>query len=82
MKKAFRYFLISIISIIVTLIAVGVIYIVVDTKARIQVEEGQTYSSAEVEALVDEAKEEGRISVLDSIRESLENGNTIISVLK
>lgn len=82
MKKAFRYFLISIISIIVTLVAVGIIYIVIDTKSRIQVEEGQTYSSAEVEALVDEAKEEGRISVLDSIRESLENGNTIISVLK
>ncbi|SDI68287.1 Glycosyl hydrolases family 25 [Pseudobutyrivibrio sp. 49] len=85
MRKAIRYFLISIISIIVTLIAVGVIYIVIDTKGRIQVdkvEEGQTYSSAEVEALVDEAKEEGRISVLDSLRESLENGNTIISVLK
>ena len=82
MKKAIRYFLISIISIIVTLIAVGVIYIVIDTKSRIQVEEGQTYSSEEVEAMVDEAKEEGRISVLDSIRESLENGNTIISVLK
>ncbi len=85
MRKAIRYFLISIISIIVTLIAVGVIYIVIDTKGRIQVdkvEEGQTYSSAEVEALVDEAKEEGRVSVLDSLRESLENGNTIISVLK
>ncbi|MDC7279673.1 glycoside hydrolase family 25 protein [Butyrivibrio fibrisolvens] len=57
----------------------------IDTKGRIQVdkvEEGQTYSSAEVEALVDEAKEEGRVSVLDSLRESLENGNTIISVLK
>ncbi len=82
MRKAIRYFLISIISIIVTLIAVGVIYIVIDTKGRIQVEEGQTYSSEEVEAMVVEAKEEGRISVLDSIRESLENGNTIISVLK
>ena len=61
---------------------VGVIYVVVDTKSRIQIEDGQTYSSEEVEALVDEAKEEGRVSVLDSIRESLENGNTIISVLK
>lgn len=85
MRKVLRYFLISIISIIVTLVAVGIIYIVIDTKGRIQVdkvEEGQTYSSAEVEALIDEAKEEGRISVLDSLRESLENGNTIISVLK
>lgn len=85
MRKVLRYFLISIISIIVTLVAVGIIYIVIDTKGRIQVDkvqEGQTYSSAEVEALVDEAKEEGRISVLDSLRESLDNGNTIISVLK
>ena len=82
MKKAFRYFFISIISIIVTLLVVGVIYIVIDTKNRVRVEEGQTYSSEEVEALVDEAKEEGRISVLDSIKESLENGSTIISVLK
>ncbi len=82
MKKAFRYFFISLISIIVTLLAVGIIYIVADTKNRIEIEDGQTYSSEEVEALVDEAKEEGRVSVLDSIRESLENGNTIISVLK
>ncbi len=84
MKKAFRYFLISILSILFTLIAVGIIYVVVDTRNRIevQVDEGQTYSSEEVEKLVDEAKEEGRISVLDSIREALENGNTVISVLK
>ncbi|CBK74493.1 Lyzozyme M1 (1,4-beta-N-acetylmuramidase) [Butyrivibrio fibrisolvens 16/4] len=82
MKKAFRYFFISILSIIVTLLVVGVIYIVIDTKNRVSIEEGQTYSSEEVEALVDEAKEEGRISVLDSIKESLENGSTIISVLK
>lgn len=82
MKKAFRYFFISILSIIVTLLVVGIIYIVIDTKNRVSIEEGQTYSSEEVEALVDEAKEEGRISVLDSIKESLENGSTIISVLK
>jgi GH25 family lysozyme M1 (1,4-beta-N-acetylmuramidase) len=82
MKKAFRYFFISIISIIVTLLVVGIIYIVIDTKNRVSIEDGQTYSSEEVEALVDEAKEEGRISVLDSIKESLENGSTIISVLK
>ncbi len=31
---------------------------------------------------MDEAKEEGRVSVLSSIKESLENGNTVISVLK
>lgn len=85
MKKIIRYFLISIISIVVTLIVVAGIYIVVDTKNKIQevqVEDGQTYSSEEVEKLVDEAKEEGRVSVLQSIKESLENGNTIISVLK
>ena len=64
------------------MIAVGVIYIVADTHSRIQIEDGQTFSSDEVEELVDEAKQEGRNSVLESIRESLENGNTIISVLK
>ena len=82
MKRAFRYFFISFISIFFTLIAVGVIYIVADTHSRIQIEDGQTFSSDEVEELVDEAKQEGRNSVLESIRESLENGNTIISVLK
>ena len=82
MKKAFRYFLISILSIIFTLLAVAVIYIVADTKSRIEIEDGTTYSSEEVEELVDEAKAEGRQSILDSIKESLENGNTIISVLK
>ncbi len=82
MKRPVKYFLISIISIVFTLAAVAVLYIVFDTKNRIQVEDGQIYSSEEVEKMVDEAKEEGRTSVLDSIRESLENGNTIISVLK
>ncbi len=82
MKKAFRYFLISFLSIFFTLVAVGIIYIVADTHSRIQIENGQTYTSDEVEALVDEAKEEGRVSVLSSIKESLENGNTVISVLK
>lgn len=82
MKRAFRYFLISFLSIFFTLIAVGIIYIVADTHSRIEIEDGQTFSSDEVEALVDEAKAEGRKSVLDSIRESLENGNTIVSVLK
>ncbi|SDB08282.1 Glycosyl hydrolases family 25 [Pseudobutyrivibrio sp. YE44] len=65
-----------------TLVAVGIIYVVVDTKSRINIDDGETYSSEEVEAMVDEAKEEGRNSVLQSIKESLENGNTIISVLK
>lgn len=84
MRKAIRYFLISVLSIIFTLIVVGIIYIVVDTRNRIEVavEDGHTYSSEEVEKLVDEAKEEGRISVLESIKESLENGKTVISVLK
>lgn len=82
MKRAFRYFLISFLSIFFTLIAVGIIYIVADTHSRIHIEKGETYSSDEVEALLDEAKAEGRKSVLDSIKESLEEGNTIISVLK
>ena len=82
MKSAFRYFLISFLSIFFTLVAVGIIYIVADTHSRIEIEDGQTFSSDEVEALVDEAKAEGRKSVLDSIRESLESGNTIVSVLK
>ncbi len=82
MKRAFRYFLISFLSIFFTLIAVGIIYIVADTHSRINIEKGETYSSAEVEALVDEAKAEGRKSVLDSIKESLQEGNTVISVLK
>lgn len=82
MKRAFRYFLISFLSIFFTLVAVGIIYIVADTHSRIEIEDGQTFSSDEVEALVDEAKAEGRKSVLDSIRESLESGNTIVSVLK
>lgn len=83
MKKAFRYSLISILSIMFTLVAVGVIYVVVDIHSnKDELQDGQTYSSEEVAAMVDEAKEEGRISVLDSLRESLENGSTIISVLK
>lgn len=84
MKKAFRYIIISILSIILTLVVVCVLFVAIDTKSSVdvEVEEGQIYSSEEVEALVDEAKEEGRVSVLDSLRESLENGNTIISVLK
>ena len=48
----------------------------------INIEKGETYSSAEVEVLLDEAKAEGRKSVLDSIKESLQEGNTVISVLK
>ncbi|SEK30929.1 Glycosyl hydrolases family 25 [Pseudobutyrivibrio ruminis] len=82
MKRALRYILVSTLSIFFTLIAVGIIYIVADTHSRIQVQEGETYSSEQVEELVDEAKAEGQKSVLDSIKESLEEGNTIISVLK
>ncbi len=85
MKKALKYFFISIITIFITLILVGVIFLVLDTRKRIEVNDvqvGQTYTSEEVEAMVDEAKEEARISVLDSLREALESGNTIISVLK
>ncbi len=82
MKKAFRYFLISIISIVFTLLAVGIIYIVADTHSRIKIQDKESYSTEEVEALMNEAKAEGRKNVLDSIKESLENGNTVISVLK
>ncbi|MBO5617793.1 MAG: lysozyme [Pseudobutyrivibrio sp.] len=83
MRRAFRYFLISILSIVFTLIAVGVIYIVADTHSRIQLQDNkETYSTEEVEELMSEAKAEGRKGVLDSIKESLENGNTVISVLK
>lgn len=82
MKRAFRYFLVSFLSIFFTLVAVGVIYIVADTHSRIKIQDGQTYTSDQVEAMVDEAKAEGRKNVLESIKESLENGNTIISVLK
>lgn len=83
MRRAFRYFLISILSIVFTLIAVGIIYIVADTHSRIQLQDNkETYSTEEVEELLSEAKAEGRKGVLDSIKESLENGNTVISVLK
>lgn len=83
MRRAFRYFLISILSIVFTLIAVGVIYIVADTHSRIQLQDNkETYSTEEVEELMSEAKAEGRKGVLTSIKESLENGNTVISVLK
>ncbi len=83
MKRAFRYFLISILSIIFTLIAVGIIYIVADTHSRIKLQDNkETYSTEEVKELMSEAKAEGRKGVLDSIKESLENGNTVISVLK
>ena len=82
MRKALRYFTVSFLSIFFTLIAVGIIYIVADTHSRIQVQDGETYSSEEVEEMVDEAKAEGQKSVLDSIKTSLEEGNTIISVLK
>ena len=82
MKKTFRYFFVSFLSIFFTLFAVGIIYIVADTQSRIQVQDKDTYSSEEVEVLLDEAEADGRNSVLTSIRESLENGNTVISVLK
>ena len=82
MKKTFRYFFVSFLSIFFTLLAVGIIYIVADTQSRIQVQDKDTYSSEEVEVLLDEAEADGRNSVLTSIRESLENGNTVISVLK
>ena len=82
MKRAFRYFLTSILSIVFTLIAVAIIYIVADTHSRVQIKDDQTYSSAEVEEMVDEAEAYGRSSLLASIKESLENGNTVISVLK
>ena len=83
MRRAFRYFLISILSIVFTLIAVGVIYIVADTHSRIQLQDNkETYSTEEVEELMSEAKAEGRKGVLASIKESLENGNNVISVLK
>ena len=75
--------MISILSIVFTLIAVGIIYIVADTHSRIQLQDNkETYSTEEVEELMSEAKAEGRKGVLDSIKESLENGNTVISVLK
>lgn len=86
MKRTFRYFLVSILSIFFTLIAVGVIYIVADTHNRIQIKDGKSYSQEEIEALVEEAKEEGiyegEDSVLDSLKDSLENGSSVISVLK
>ncbi len=86
MKKAFRYFLVSILSIFFTLIAVGVIYIIADTHNRINIIDDGDYSTAEVEELVDEAKAEGvaegKVTVLDSLKDSLEDGSTIISVLK
>ena len=78
--------MISIMSILFTLIAVGVIYIVADTHSRIQIKDEQKqedgYSTEEVEELVNEAEAQGRMSVLSSIKESLENGNTVISILK
>lgn len=86
MKKAFRYFLVSILSIFFTLIAVSVIYIIADTHNRINIIDDGDYSTAEVEELVDEAKAEGvaegKVTVLDSLKDSLEDGSTIISVLK
>ncbi len=90
MKRAFRYFLVSILSIFFTLVAVGVIYIIADTHNRINIYEGDAYTSEQVKELVDEAKdegleegiEEGRISILDSLKDSLEDGSTVISVLK
>ena len=79
----------SILSIFFTLLAVGVIYIVADTHSRIQIQDDKktgltssSYSSEEVEALVDQAEAQGRNNVLTSIKESLENGNTVISILK
>ena len=86
MRRAFRYFLVSILSIILTLVAVGVIYIVADTHNRIQVKTGKSYTSEEVEALIEEAKEEGidqgKISVLANLKGSLEDGSSVIAVLK
>lgn len=86
MRRAFRYFLVSILSIILTLVAVGVIYIVADTHNRIQIETGKSYTGEEVQALIEEAKEEGfnegRISVLDNLKGSLEDGSSAIAVLK
>ncbi|MCR5416372.1 MAG: glycoside hydrolase family 25 protein [Pseudobutyrivibrio sp.] len=82
MKKGFRYFFTSVLSIFLTLIVVSVIYIVCDNDSKVDVEKGQTYTSEEVEVMVEDAKEEGRQGLLDQIRTSLEEGNPIISILK
>ena len=78
--------MVSILSIILTLVAVGVIYIVADTHNRIQVKTGKSYTSEEVKALIEEAKEEGidqgKISVLANLKGSLEDGSSVIAVLK
>ncbi|WP_294217449.1 glycoside hydrolase family 25 protein [Pseudobutyrivibrio sp.] len=62
------------------------IYIIADTHNRINIIDDGDYSTAEVEELVDEAKAEGvaegKVTVLDSLKDSLEDGSTIISVLK
>ena len=85
MKKTLRYFFVSILSIIFTLIAVCIIYIMAEThnhSANNNNGNTETYTSQEVAELVDEAQIEGRASILNQIKESLESGNTVISVLK
>lgn len=82
MKKRFRYFFISISSIIITLIAVFFIQIILGNNTNTTIEEDTSYSPEEVEELVEEAKEEGKVSVLTQIRNALESGNTVISTLK
>ncbi len=82
MRKSFKNIFVSILSIFITLIAVGIIYIICSRNNHVTVEEGETYTSEEVEELVEDAKEEGRQSVLDELRASLTEGNAVISVLK
>ena len=81
MKKGFRYFFISILSIFITLIAVFIIYMVCH-HTTVKVEDGQTYTSDEVEEMVEDAREEGRESILEQIKTALENGDAVISILK
>ena len=53
-----------------------------DTESHTHIQFQKTYTKEEVESLVNEARYEGRKKLLDSIKNSLENGKTLMSVLK
>ncbi|MCR4694547.1 MAG: glycoside hydrolase family 25 protein [Pseudobutyrivibrio sp.] len=85
MRKTIRYIIISIISVVLTLLVVGIISINIFSNQKAEelaIDPDVTYTAEEAEELIEDAKQEGRISVLNDIRLSLEKGDTVISILK
>ncbi len=82
MKQFLKYFFTSIISIIATLAIVYGIYLWARQSGTIIVDTSDYYTSADVEDMVEEAKASSKQDLLSSIKASLEEGTSVITMLK